>query len=195
MKKILIGTKNTHKREKLSKIIAGRFEPVYADALPEVEETGTTFLEVAEAKAAAYSLMKGGMTIATDGGAVLPGLISWDPLRTRRFLDGTDEERIAKLMDLMKNAADRTIEWHEAIAVAESGRVLFSAEARAMDGKIANAFERRHYRPGIWLCSITDFPTFGGRNFFDLSPQEQAATEDSWTELGRSFNEFADGLK
>lgn len=150
-----------------------------------------SFLAIAEAKAAHYSRLGGGLAIATDAGAVFPGLKGWDPLTTKRFTDGDDRSRIDALLELMAGAEDRTVEWHEAIALAEDGEVIFSTQAKAMDGCIAEKFNPRFYREGIWLCSVTEFPLLGGRNYFELSPEEQALTEDSWTELREAFRQFA----
>lgn len=189
MTKILIGTKNPFKREKLAAIVRGQYEPTFADALPEVEEVGSTALEIAEQKARVYSLLSGGLAIATDGGAVIPALPGWDPLRTRRFAT-TDAERIEKLLKYMQDKTDRVIEWHEAIAVADRGQIVFSTTARAMDGVIDTAFDPANYREGIWLCSITSFPQFGNKNYFKLTDQEREKTEDSWTTLEEAFKKF-----
>jgi inosine/xanthosine triphosphate pyrophosphatase family protein len=190
IQQILIGTKNPHKREKISEIVSGILSPRFADSLPEPEETAGSFLAVAEQKAVAYSRADGGLAVATDGGAVFPGLKGWDPLKTKRFVEGTDSDRIAALLEMLSGSADRTVEWHEAIAVADRGRLIFSTTARAMDGQVSESFNPKFYRPGIWLCSITEFPAFSGRNYFELTEREQAATEDSWTELGRKTRAF-----
>lgn len=190
-KDCLIGTTNPYKAERLTAVVSGFLRPMLPSGLPDIEEVGSSFKEIAENKAIAYSLLSGGIAVASDGGAAFPGLKEWDPLKTRRFIDGTDEERIAKLLDLMRDVTDRTVEWHEALAVAENGRLLFSASARAMDGVIATKYEPDKYREGMWLCSITGFPQFGNRNYFDLSADERAMTEDSWEKLGAAFREFA----
>jgi inosine/xanthosine triphosphate pyrophosphatase family protein len=190
---ILIATGNRHKRMKLAGIVSPLFEPVFCDDMEPVDEVGESFLEIAGNKAIEYSKRYGGLAISTDGGAVIPALLSkgWDPLRTRRFVDTEDDrERIGAVLRAMNGEENRTVEWHEAIAVAKDGRLLFTAQAKAMDGKISQSFDPRFYREGIWLCSITSFPQFGGRNFFELSEEEQAATEDSWDLLKGEFLRF-----
>ncbi len=188
---ILIGTKNKFKREKLIWIISSYFSPLAKDGLNEVEEHGKNFLEIAQNKAIAYSRMYDCMAISTDGGAVIPSLNEgeWEPIKTKRF-GTTDEQRIAKLLDIMHTKDDRTVQWFEALAVADKGELLFSTEERAMDGVIDKTFNPKYYQEGIWLCSITSFPQFGGRNYFELSDTEREQTEDSWSKLKSDFEQF-----
>lgn len=188
MKDILIASSNNYKQRRLSEIVAGFFVPKIIPLDP-IEERGETFQEIAENKAREYSKKYDCLAISTDGGAVIPSLKGWDPLRTRRF-GNSDAERIASVMQLMAGEKDRTVEWHEALAIAEKGRLIFSAEERALDGVISKEFDPTKYQEGIWLCSITDFPQFGGKNYFDLSPEEKEATEDSWRKLKESFRKF-----
>lgn len=186
---ILIGTTNKFKREKLVEIVQGYFRPLVKDQLVGVEEVGGTFLEIAQNKAIEYSKQYDCFAVSTDGGAVIPGLDNWQPTETRRF-GSTDEERIQKLLDMMKDKKDRTIEWHEAIAVANRKTLLFSAQEKAIDGVIDKTFNPKHYREGIWLCSITSFPHFSNRNYFELTDEELEQTEDSWSKLKADFEQF-----
>jgi XTP/dITP diphosphohydrolase len=191
MPRILIGTKNPHKQKKLGEMVDLPFQAHIAENHPDFEETGDSFEEIARDKALQYARWFGGLAISTDGGAVIPALSAeeWEPLRTRRFGE-SDKERIARLLQLMADKENRTVEWHEAVAIASPEKVLFSKTARAMDGVIDRTFNPEFYRDGIWLCSLTSFPRFGGRNFFELTEEEQAMTEDSWSELKKSVQEF-----
>lgn len=189
MQNILIASSNPHKQKKLSEIVNGFYIPEVKEHLDVVEEYGENFLEIAEKKAVEYSVKYNCLAISTDGGAIIPALSTWEPIKTRRF-GSNDEERINKLLGLMKDKQDRTIEWHEALALADKGKLLFSAQEKAMDGVISKQFNPENYREGIWLCSITDFPQFGGKNFFELTENEQAATEDSWDKLKEDFRKF-----
>ena len=188
MKEILIASGNSYKQKRLAEIVDGFFIPKIISLDP-VDETGETFKEIAENKAIEYSLKYNCLAISTDGGAVIPALDKWNPLRTRRF-GNTDEERINELLKLMSDKEDRTVEWHEALAVADNGRLIFSVQERAMDGVISKSFDPAKYEDGIWLCSITDFPEFENRNYFDLNSEEKARTEDSWSKLKERFVEF-----
>ena len=189
MQEILIGTSNKYKQRRLSEIAGGFYLPKILEKIEPVEERGATFKEIAENKAVDYSVKYDCLAICTDGGAVIPALSAWEPLRTRRFGD-TDRERINGLLQFMAGKKDRTAEWHEALAIADRGKLIFSVQERAMDGVISESFDPKKYEEGIWLCSITDFPQFGGRNYFDLTPEERAQTEDSWSKLKEKFVEF-----
>lgn len=186
MKKIIIATGNIHKRQKLADIVKGYFQPVFLQKSIKIEERGENFLSIAKNKAIDYSLKLNSLVISSDGGAIIPALKSWRPLETKRFAS-SDRERIARLLDLMKNKKNRTIEWHEAIAVADKGSLLFASQARAIDGVIAKEFDSRFYKKGIWLCSITEFPQFGHKNFFELDKKEMALVENSWSQLKDDF--------
>ena len=187
--KIIIATGNIHKRQKLAEIVSSYFKPIFLQKSVKIEERGEDFLSIAKNKAIDYSLELNSLVISSDGGAIIPSLKSWQPLETRRFA-ASDKERIAKLLALMENKKNRTIQWHEAIAVADRGTLLFASQARAMDGVLAERFDHRFYKKGIWLCSITQFPQFGNKNFFELNKKERALAEDSWDKLKDDFVEF-----
>ncbi len=189
MKKILIATRNPHKQKKLAEIVSNYFVPEIRNDLEEAGEYGDNFLEIAENKAKNYSKKYNCLTISTDGGAVIPSLSEWEPSKTKRFAR-TDQERIEKLLKMMEGKTDRTVKWYEAIAIAENGKIIFSAQARAMDGVIDKQFNPKFYRPGIWLCSITSFPQFNNKNFFELNEKEVEAVEDSWSKLKEKFEKF-----
>jgi len=189
MLKIFIGTKNKHKREKLSWIVEKYFRPEIKDNLKEAPETKENFLEIAEEKAIFYSKECKCLAISTDGGAVIPAIPEWKPIETKRFAK-TDKERINKLLKMMEGKKNRIVEWHEAIALADNGKLLFSEQAKAMDGQLDKIYNPQFYREGIWLCSITSFPQFNNKNFFELTDEEVEATEDSWERLKNKFDEF-----
>lgn len=188
---ILIATKNKFKKEKLTWIIRDYFSLIVKEDIKEVKEQGMSFLEIAQNKAIAYSKVYDCMAISTDGGAVIPSLnkSEWEPIKTKRF-GTTDEERIAKLLDIMRTKNDRTVQWFEALAMADKGKLLFSIQERAMDGVLDKTFNPQYYQEGIWLCSITSFPQFDGRNYFELSDSEREQTEDSWSKLKSDFEQF-----
>ncbi|MBP9802231.1 hypothetical protein KBC40_01425 [Patescibacteria group bacterium] len=189
-KKILIGTGNPHKIKFLTEIVADYFEPVFLRESFEVKEVGGNFLEIAENKSLFYSIKYKTLVVSTDGGAVIPALDNWNPLTTRRFAEN-DQERIEKLLVMMEDVKDRRLEWYEALAVSDNGKLLFSSLQRAMDAEITKVFNPEFYHPGIWLCSICEFPKFGNKNYFELNETEKRTTEDSWDKLKDDFGKFA----
>lgn len=192
-REIFIASGNPYKQKKLVELVAPFFVPRIAEKLPSFQERGESFLSIAENKAIDYSKHFHSLVVSTDGGASIPALSprEWNPLTTRRFLNADDDrERIYKVLDRMKGKKNRIVEWREAIAVADKGVLVFSCEARALDGVISESFRSEFYQEGIWLCSITDFPQFGGRNYFELTDEERKQTENSWELLQRAFHNF-----
>lgn len=190
MPQIIIATKNPHKQKKLIEVVQDYFTPLLLDeTIPEPEENGKNFLEIAENKAIYYSLATKSIAISSDAGAVIPSVPEWDPLHTKRFAD-TDEQRIDKLLAMMEGNTDRTIRWFEAMAIAKDGKIQFSALVEARCGKIATHFDKSRYQNGMWMSYITEFPQFANKNFFELTPEERAKTENSWAKLKAKFAKF-----
>ena len=187
---IIIGSKNPYKQQRLKEIVEKFYRPIILEDLPEIEETGRSFLEVAQNKALTLSKKYSEPVIVTDGGASLSALKNWNPLKTKRFHDGDDFSRIKEFLDMMKDKKDRAVHWFEALAVAQQGKLIFSTQVQAMDGVIDENFDPQKYEPGIWLCSITSYPQFGGRNYFDLTKDEQFKTADNWSKLKDEFAKF-----
>ena len=77
MRQLLVATRNVHKTEEISFILEGLFRVLDLSAVagaPEVEETGTTFIENARLKAVAISKTTGGLVLADDSGLEVDAL-------------------------------------------------------------------------------------------------------------------------
>ncbi|MDP2860961.1 MAG: non-canonical purine NTP pyrophosphatase [bacterium] len=201
--KILIATGNKHKKEKLAWIVKDYFRRIdYPDSLGlniSVNENGNSFRENAEIKAKEYSLCYKGFVTATDGGVIIPVLgDNWNPLRTKRFAGENidDFERIRLLLELMKDKKgdDRIMTWNEALAIAKNGKILFSCQAEGVKGLLEENFNKKKYKPGIWVCSVWFFPQYK-KNFFDLSDEEVKQVEISWKRLFDATHSFLDNFK
>lgn len=186
---ILIATSNLHKKRKLVEIVSGFFRPVFLD-LPKIKERGKDFREIAENKAKKYSEIFGGWTVATDAGARIPALKNWNALKTQRFMRGDDFKRMDALLKMMKNKKNRDVFWDEAIAVANNGKLFFSAIASTIPAKLQKNYNPKKYEPGHWLDSLCSFPQFGNKNFFDLTLIQKLKAEDSWVKLKKEFTKF-----
>lgn len=202
LRKILIATNNSHKREKLSWIVRDYFKtinfPENLKTKVRVDENGNSFKKNAEIKALTYSKYYDGYVIATDGGVLIPSLgKNWNPLKTKRFAgeEISDFKRIRLLLDFMKDkkGKDRITTWNEAVAVAKKGKILFSSQAEGVKGVLQTTFDEKKYKPGIWVCSIWYFPRFK-KNFFDLSESEIKEVEISWSKLKSVTNAFLDKI-
>lgn len=197
--KLLIATGNPHKVEKIKQMFNGNnknFEFLTLNNVNnlKIEENKDTFEKNAIHKAVEYSKIFDGLVVATDGGVIIPSLPEWNPLYTKRFAGkkATDEDRILKILEMMrgKTRLERVMYWQEAIALCRGGKRLFSVAVKGIEGVMGHHFDPKKYRHGIWLCSVWEFPQFGGKNFFDLSTAEQLEVEISWTKLGDALHDY-----
>jgi len=106
--------------------------------LPNVEETGTTFMENATLKATHYSRFIDGLTLADDSGLCVHALDNRPGVYSARFA-GTVTERntnlLAELRDLGPTA-DRSATFYCAFVVARGGKTVWSTQTE-LRGQIA----------------------------------------------------------
>lgn len=190
MSTIVLATNNPHKIKMLSWIVENFFDDIHEqDHSIDVEETADSFRGNAELKAIALSKATSTYAIATDGGITIPSLgKNWNALLTRRFLgkeNVTDTDRIEGLLGIMKDrhGNDRAMIWREAIALAHNGKLLFSEEVEGDHSQIQETYNPKQYKEGIWLCTLTCYPQFGNKNFFELTDKEREYAEISWHRL------------
>jgi XTP/dITP diphosphohydrolase len=108
--------------------------------LPEIEETGATFLENASLKAAHYSRFIGTLTLADDSGLAVHALDGRPGLHSARYAP-TSEERNQRLLDelaALGEGADRSASFYCAFAVAQAGTVVWTVQTE-LRGRIAVA--------------------------------------------------------
>jgi XTP/dITP diphosphohydrolase len=157
--------------------------------LKPAEEDGKTFLENARIKALALSKELDTTVIATDGGASIPVLGgTWNALYTRRFIgeNKTDEDRVHKMLELMKGKTDRRVWFTEAYTLCKPGEVLFETEVNSPVGRIKESWDGR-MKPGAWLLALWYLPN-RGKDFFDLTTEEIREEENTWAELKRKVD-------
>ncbi|MCH7553859.1 MAG: hypothetical protein IIC82_07680 [Chloroflexi bacterium] len=191
MQPIALATANPAKREKLRWLIEGLgLEPLtleQARDAPTVDESGASHLEIAIAKAEAWSKTLGCLAIASDGGLVIPALGErWDSLRTRRFAGehATDRQRIEALLKLLSPYRDgeRQAFWVEAVAVAKDGRAIASWRGESPRGHIVETYDPQRLIPGFWAFSLWRLPQFG-KTYAELDPSEVTQADDHWSRL------------
>jgi XTP/dITP diphosphohydrolase len=194
---ILLGTSNAAKARKLQWLLEGLdidvVLPQTRASKPLVDETGTTFRENAEAKAAAWSDMSGGLALSSDGGVSIPILGPfWDPLRTARAAESDDDlERVRHLLELMRpyEGAERAVEWTEAAALADRGRVIGSWEAFGQRGVLAQHVDPNTMVRGFWLSNLWFYPEFG-KLHKDLTSEELELVDMAWLRLRQEVQSF-----
>lgn len=141
MKRLVVATKNPGKAREMAEILADLpYEVVslsdYPDT-PEVEETGSTFVENAIIKARAYAKYTGELTLADDSGLEVDALNGAPGILSSRFAP-TDAERISKLLDLMKEIPSdkRTARFRCAVAIVDPAGDVKTCEGE-IEGSIA----------------------------------------------------------
>lgn len=125
---IVLATNNPHKLHEVQKICEGldvtfvlppeEFNP---------EETGSTFFENSYIKAKAANDLTHKMTLADDSGLCVDALDGAPGLFSNRFA-GTQQEKIDKLLDCLKDKNDRTAKFCCAMTLLnEKGEIIFKA--------------------------------------------------------------------
>tara|TARA_B100000315_G_scaffold50934_1_gene45472 strand:+ start:2307 stop:2888 length:582 start_codon:yes stop_codon:yes gene_type:complete len=151
------------------------------------QEMGDTHEAIARSKAQDWSRAASALTIASDGGLVLPALGSgWDSRHTHRFAGpaADDAQRLRGLLDVMRpyRGTEREASWVEAVAIADRGEVLASWELRGATGVIAESLVGTAQPTGFWAFSAWYFPQLG-KTYNQLSPEEREALQDHWVRL------------
>jgi inosine/xanthosine triphosphate pyrophosphatase family protein len=160
--------------------------------LPMVDESSATHLGNAIAKAIGWSRAVGGVTLASDGGLVIPALgDGWESTLTRRATgeDVTDAERARRLLARMRDVAGtlREAYWTEAIAVARDGVLVCAWETDGMLGRIGDEFRQDPVGPdGFWADGLWETPE--GKKRWELTASERADGADPWAKLHEPVN-------
>jgi XTP/dITP diphosphohydrolase len=175
VRKLVVATKNEGKAREVAEILTGLpFEVLslseYPDA-PDVEETGSTFVENATIKARAYAAFTGELTLADDSGLEVDALDGEPGIYSSRFAP-TTPERNARLLYMMKDVPEgqRGARFRCAISIATpDGRVWVS------EGKVEGVISREDkgangfgYDPVFYLPEL-------GKHMAELTPDEKNA--------------------
>jgi XTP/dITP diphosphohydrolase len=129
--KLVIASGNAGKVKEFQHLLAGLNLPIESqpDGL-EVEETGSTFAENARLKAVAVANATGCWALADDSGLSVHALGGAPGVHSARYAS-SDAARIARLLQEMEGATDRSAEFSAALAVADpGGSVRLEVEGR-----------------------------------------------------------------
>ena len=129
--KLVIASGNAGKVREFQHLLAALNLAVEAqpDGL-EVEETGSTFAENARLKAVAVASATGCWALADDSGLSVHALGGAPGVHSARYAS-SDTARIARLLQELEGATDRSAEFRAALAVADpSGSVRLEVEGR-----------------------------------------------------------------
>jgi XTP/dITP diphosphohydrolase len=145
---IVLATRNQHKLREVRQILAQAGYDIdlrgldqYPD-VPEIPETGSTFVENASAKAQAAADATGLIAVADDSGLEVDALDGRPGIESNRFAgpDADDAARIAKLLGMMRDVRpeQRTARFRCAAAIATPKGKVTVVEG-ACEGTIAEA--------------------------------------------------------
>lgn len=141
-KRVIVATRNAHKVEEIRAILS-QFEVLDLSAVedpPEVEETGTTFVENATLKAVAISRLTDALVLSDDSGLEVDALGGEPGVYSSRYAgeEGNDVLNNEKLLRELGNRDDRTARFRCVMVIARGGEVLAdfsgSVEGRILTG-------------------------------------------------------------
>ena len=141
-KALVIATRNAHKTQEIREMLGNRYEVLdvtdFPD-LPEVEETGTTFLENATLKALAISRELGGLVLSDDSGLEVDALDGRPGVWSSSFggEEGNHAKNNERMMREMAGQEVRTARFRCVMVLAKAGELLAhfdgSVEGRILD--------------------------------------------------------------
>jgi inosine/xanthosine triphosphate pyrophosphatase family protein len=201
---IILATTNPAKAQALAErvgpdlVVEPLPSPALAGHIPDEADFGSTYTEIAAAKAVWYSrhIPKQFIT-ASDGGLLVPSLKGrWEPIHTARYagVSAGREASVGALLERARHlrAGDRRIGWMEALAVARDGELLASWVAKSPPGELATRLPP-DFDPtaGFWVPYIWRCPEYGGRLLSELTDYERLARRDHWAILGECLTDWA----
>lgn len=141
--RLIIATRNAHKTEEIRHILGERFEisdvTDYPE-LPEIEETGTTFLENARLKAFGISSRLDGWVLADDSGLEVDALGGAPGVWSSSFggEEGNHAKNNQRLQKEMADKTDRGARFLCTLVLAKGGKevAIFTG---SVEGSIASA--------------------------------------------------------
>jgi XTP/dITP diphosphohydrolase len=190
-RRLVVATRNDHKLRELAEILDGiELVPLPAEVeLP--PETGETFADNALIKARAAQAATGAEAIADDSGIEARALGGRPGVRSARYAgeDATDEQNLAKLIDELRGADDRSVAYVCVIAHVDDAGAESLYEGRCegtliLEPRGSGGF---CYDPAFVPA---DTPDGDRRTMAELEPAEKHAI----SHRGRAARELAEAL-
>lgn len=124
--RLIVATRNAHKTDEIRSMLGGRFEVVDAAAFPqfpEIEETGTTFLDNARLKAEGISRLIAGWVLSDDSGLEVDALGGAPGVWSSSFggEEGNHAKNNARLLREMAGKTDRAARFRCTMVLARDG--------------------------------------------------------------------------
>lgn len=127
MNRLLVATGNGHKTAEIQAILGPDYEVTDLSShpdLPEVNETGTTFLANATLKAVEISEQVPGLVLSDDSGLEVDALDGAPGVYSARYSgeSGNDDTNNTKLLKELDGCSDRSARFRCVIVIAEAGQ-------------------------------------------------------------------------
>ncbi len=161
--KLLVATTNRGKLREIAEILRGApVELVTLEsyrAIPEPDESGTTFAENARLKALYYSNATGLASVADDSGLEIDALDRAPGVHSARWHGNDYAVKFRKIHELLreKGVGGSTARFVCAVALADKGRIVFEATG-TVEGEIAQKPSGTH---GFGYDPIFFYPPYG----------------------------------
>jgi XTP/dITP diphosphohydrolase len=142
--RLIIATRNAHKTAEIRAMIGDRFEVLDVTSFPEcpeIEETGTTFLENARLKAEGISRVIDGWVLSDDSGLEVDALGGAPGVWSSSFggEEGNHELNNARLLREMEGKAERRARFRCTMVLAQGGKEIANFSGTVEGAIIADA--------------------------------------------------------
>lgn len=189
--RLIIATRNAHKTAEIRSMVAGCFEVVDATAFPdfpEIEETGTTFLENARLKALGISRRIGGWVLSDDSGLEVDALDGAPGVWSSSFggEEGNHASNNAKLIAEMAGKKNRSARFRCTMVLARDGAEVANFSG-SVEGRLVDAL---HGSGGFGYDPLF-IPDGHDRTFAELGD----ATKNTLSHRGRVLQQVVEFLK
>ena len=183
MKTLTIATSNPGKVREVQLALQDlpdwKIEPLPA-GIPEIEETGTTFIENAILKATHYSRFVEGFALADDSGLCVKSLDHRPGVWTDRY-GVTSDLRNQRILKELEGIADREATFYCAFAIATAGSLIWTSEGK-LQGQITRVAAGD---AGFGFDPIFLVPELG-KTLAQLTSEEK----NRWSARGQTLNEL-----
>lgn len=143
--RLILATRNAHKTAEVRAMLGGKFEVCDATDFPdfpEIEETGTTFLENARLKALGISSRIGGWVLSDDSGLEVDALDGAPGVWSSSFggVEGDHPRNNARLIQEMMGKSNRSARFRCTMVLARDGKEVAHFSG-TVEGRILHAPE------------------------------------------------------
>ncbi len=191
MPRLIIATRNPHKTEEIRQILGHRFEILDVTSfpdLPEIEETGTTFLENARLKAIGISELVDGWVLADDSGLEVDALDGAPGVWSSSFggEEGNHSKNNARLIEEMDGKEKRSARFRCTLVLAHAGQ-----EKAVFRGSVEGVIAENHSGDGGFGYDPLFIPDGHSFTLAQLGPD----IKNSLSHRANALKEFADAVE